>query len=428
MRTQPAGRPRLLAFFCCLAYFASYVTRINYIAVRLAIADELMLSAPELVAELGIAISAASVTYGIGQLVSGVLGDRLPPVSLVCAGLGGAVLCNLLMPLLYPSVYWMALVWGINGFFQSLIRPPLGRIIAANYDEKGYIDTCVAVSNSSQVATVLVYLIIPLCLRLFDNEWRLAFYLPVAVGLLTLGFWCLLVPKLCSKTPKSDEPVTQSPALGNERPAPLGAILCRSGLLIMIPAVLIHGLLRDGITAWMPDFIAEVGGLGTSVSILTTAILPLFCIVCVLLAKKICAALPSDGISAALLFTVCTASAAGILPLLDHVTPITFVITVILMALITGCMHGVNHIFITRIPGVFKKAGRVSGIVGILNAITYLGGALSPYAVALVAARGGWGHAVLLWTVLAALSVALCLASCRQWNRFKESTNQSHKP
>ena len=104
MRTQPAGRPRLLAFFCCLAYFASYVTRINYIAVRLAIADELMLSAPELVAELGIAISAASITYGIGQLVSGVLGDRLPPVSLVCAGLGGAVLCNLLMPLLYPAV------------------------------------------------------------------------------------------------------------------------------------------------------------------------------------------------------------------------------------------------------------------------------------------------------------------------------------
>ena len=91
------------------------------------------------------------------------------------------------------------------------------------------------------------------------------------------------------------------------------------------------------------------------------------------------------------------------------------------MALITGCMHGVNHIFITRIPGAFRQVGRVSGIVGILNAITYLGGALSPYAVALVAARGGWGRAVLLWTVLAALSVALCLAACRKWNRFKKN-------
>ena len=421
MRNRTAGRPRLLAFFCCLAYFASYVTRINYIAVRLAIADELMLSAPELVAELGIAISAASITYGIGQLVSGVLGDRLPPIALVCVGLGGAVFCNLLMPLLYPSVYWMALVWGVNGFFQSLIRPPLGRIIAANYDEKGYIDTCVAVSNSSQVATVLVYLIIPLCLRLFDREWRPAFYLPVAVGLVTLGFWLLLVPKFCAETVNPAEADTANANREESRPEPLWPLLCRSGLLIMIPAVLIHGLLRDGITAWMPDFISEVGGLGTSISILTTAILPIFCIVCVLLAKRICSALPSDGVSSALLFGVCTASAAGILPLLDHVTPVTFVITVILMALITGCMHGVNHIFITRIPGAFRQVGRVSGIVGILNAITYLGGALSPYAVALVAARGGWGRAVLLWTVLAALSVALCLAACRKWNRFKKN-------
>ena len=136
---QPSNhlRRRALAFFCCLAYFSSYLTRINYAAVRLAIADTLSLTHPALVTELGIAISAASLSYGLGQVVSGVLGDRIRPGLLVGIGLGGAVLCNLAMPLLYPAVYLMALVWGINGFFQSLIRPPLGRIIAANYDEKG---------------------------------------------------------------------------------------------------------------------------------------------------------------------------------------------------------------------------------------------------------------------------------------------------
>lgn len=419
MHNQTTTGQKLLAFFCCLAYFASYVTRINYIAVRLAIADELALSFPELVAELGIAISAASITYGLGQLVSGLLGDRLPPIPLVCAGLGGAVLCNLLMPILYPSVYLMALVWGINGFFQSLIRPPLGRIISTNFDEEGYINTCVAVSNSSQVATVLVYLIIPLCLRLFDRQWRLAFYLPAAVGILALGFWCILIPKLCTKASKQTAPAAKPVSRESGHPEPLWPILCRSGLLIMIPAVLVHGLLRDGITAWMPDFIAEIGGLGTDVSILTTAILPIFCIVCVLAAKKICSALPSDGVSAALLFAVSAISAAIIIFLLDRINPFTFAITVILMALITGCMHGANHIFITRIPGAFKQVGRVSGIVGILNAITYLGGALSPYAVALVAGSGGWSRAVLLWVALAALSAMLCVISCRKWTHFK---------
>ncbi|MBR3965007.1 MAG: MFS transporter [Clostridia bacterium] len=420
MANKLSAKQRLLSFFCCFAYFTSYMTRINYAAVRLAIADELVLTLPELVAELGIAISATSVTYGLGQFVSGILGDKLKPVPLVCLGLGGASLCNLLMPILYPSVYVMALVWGVNGFFQSLIRPPLGRIIAANYDEKGYIDTCVAVSNSSQVATVLTYLIIPLCLRLFDNEWRLAFYLPVIMGVIALGCWIFLVPRLMSASGEATPSEKKDTEVREGAPEPLLRIIFKSGLFIFIPAVLIHGLLRDGITAWMPDFISEVGGLGTDVSILTTAILPIFCIVCVLIAKRICYALPADGKSSAILFGVCAAAALIIIPLLKNVNTVTFIIIVVLMALITGCMHGANHIFITRIPGAFKKEGRVSGVVGVLNALTYLGGALSPYAVALVADAGGWGMAVLLWAVLAIVSVVLCLAASGRWNAFKK--------
>lgn len=409
---------RLLSFFCCLAYFASYLTRINYAAVRLAIADALVLTHPELAAELGIAISAASLSYGLGQFISGMLGDRIRPAALVGIGLGGAVLCNLALPLLYPSVYLMALVWGINGFFQALIRPPLGRIIAANYDEKGYLDTCVAVSNSSQIATIFIYLAIPLCLHLSDNNWSLAFYLPAALGAITLGFWCFLVPRLSANQPT---PPPAVPDARDERPAPFIPLVFQSGLYLFLLPVLIHGLLRDGITAWMPGFIAEVGGLGTGISILTTAILPIFCIVCVIIAKKICLAIPSDGRSSALFFAVSALSAGIIVLLLDTGSTVTFVITVVLMALITGCMHGANHIFITRIPGAFKPVGRVSGIVGVLNAITYIGGSLSPYAVALVAGAFGWGMAVLFWAVLAAGSTLLCFAASRKWDGFKRS-------
>lgn len=417
------ARLRLLGFLCCFAYFTSYITRINYAAVRLAIADELVLTHPELLLELGIAISAASVTYGLGQFVSGFLGDKFHPIALVGIGLGGAVVCNLLMPLLYPSVYIMALVWGVNGFFQALIRPPLGRIIAASYDEKGYINTCVWVSNSSQIATVMTYLFIPLCLHLFDNNWRFAFYLPVVLGLITLGAWLLLTPRLCGNVRTGIEISEAGSDEQSRGRASFIGIIFRSGLYIMILPVLIHGLLRDGITAWMPDFISEVGGLETGISILTTAILPIFCIVTVILAKSICARIGSDGKSSALFFGICTLSAALIVLLLDYVNTFTFFVIVLLMALITGCMHAVNHIFITRIPGAFKKVGRVSGIVGVLNAVTYIGGALSPYAVALVAGEFGWNMAVLFWTALSALSTLLCILSCRKWNKFKESIN-----
>lgn len=415
------GRRRILAFLCCAAYFASYMTRINYAAVRLAIADELILTHPERLAELGLAISAVSVSYGFGQFLSGLLGDRVPPVFLVCAGLCGAMICNLLIPVFYPSVYMMAVAWGINGFFQSLIRPPLGRIIAANFDEKGYIDTCVGVSNSSQAATILTYLLIPVCLRIFNNDWRPAFYFPVVITFVTLGCWILLVPKIIAPATapaKADgECVSQG---GQEKRESLMQLFLRSGLLIFVPAVLIHGFLRDGITAWMPDFISEVGGLDTGISILTTAILPMFCIVSVTAAKKICYAVPSDGKVSAMLFGICAAASVIIVILMDVPNAVSFFVIVILMALITGCMHAANHIFITRIPGAFKRAGRVSSIVGILNAITYIGSALSPYAIYLLAGRGGWNKAVLLWSALAAFSAFLCAAACGRWNDFKK--------
>ena len=120
MSDKMSSRRRVLAFLCCAAYFASYMTRINYAAVRLAISDELVLTHPELVMELGLAISAVSVSYGFGQFLSGLLGDRLSPVRLVCTGLGGAMLCNLLVPVFYPNVYLMAAAWGINGFFHNM--------------------------------------------------------------------------------------------------------------------------------------------------------------------------------------------------------------------------------------------------------------------------------------------------------------------
>lgn len=419
MSDKMSSRRRVLAFLCCAAYFASYMTRINYAAVRLAIADELVLTHPELVMELGLAISAVSVSYGFGQFLSGLLGDRLSPVHLVCAGLGGAMLCNLLVPVFYPNAYLMAVAWGVNGFFQALIRPPLGRIIAANYDEKGYIDTCVSVSNSSQAATVLTYLLIPLYLRLFDQNWRPAFFLPAVVTAITLGLWIFLVPRIIS--PMSAAAAEEKSPDGSEERESLAGLFLKSGLVVFVPAVLIHGFLRDGITAWMPDFISEVGGLDTGVSILTTAILPLFCIVSVTAAKRICYAIPSDGKSSAILFGICAAAAAIIVMLMDHVNTVSFAIIVILMALITGCMHAANHIFITRIPGAFKKAGRVSGIVGVLNAITYIGSALSPYAIALLAGKDGWNKAVMLWSALAALSAILCSAARKKWNDFKNA-------
>lgn len=55
------------------------------------------------------------------------------------------------------------------------------------------------------------------------------------------------------------------------------------------------------------------------------------------------------------------------------------VITVVFAALVSGCMHGINHMLISLIAKNFSKYGMVLTFSGLLNAFTYIGVFISSY-------------------------------------------------
>jgi OPA family glycerol-3-phosphate transporter-like MFS transporter len=52
-------------------------------------------------------------------------------------------------------------------------------------------------------------------------------------------------------------------------------------------AIILQGMLRDGVTTWMPTYIADVYHLDTAISILTGIVLPLFSIACTQVTSKL---------------------------------------------------------------------------------------------------------------------------------------------
>ena len=81
---------RLLVTLACLVYFTSYLTRLNFGAVLVE-----FLNATDLSPDIGGLIgSALFFSYGFGQLISGFLGDRLPPERIITVGIGTTVVCN----------------------------------------------------------------------------------------------------------------------------------------------------------------------------------------------------------------------------------------------------------------------------------------------------------------------------------------------
>ena len=96
------------------------------------------------------------------------------------------------------------------------------------------------------------------------------------------------------------------------------------------------------------------------------------------------------------------------------------IVAIFLMAMVTGCMHGVNLMLISIVPKRFKKYGNISTISGLVNACTYIGAAISTYAIALLSERIGWRNTVGVWFVIAIVGTASCIVALKPWNKFIE--------
>jgi len=161
----------------------------------------------------------------------------------------------------------------------------------------------------------------------------------------------------------------------------------------------------------MPDTF----GLSSSLSILTGVILPLFSILSFQAASAIYQRwLRNDMTCAAVIF-----SAGCISALVLYLTNAgSMALTILCLALLVGCMHGVNFVLICMVPPYFAGYGRVSLVSGILNSCTYVGSALSTYGIAVFSQLFGWQATIGLWAIIAALGMGICVALTRKWQRF----------
>ncbi len=382
------------------AYMISYITRINYGAIISEMESATAISR----SMLSMALTGSFITYGAGQIISGVLGDKYSPKKIMSAGLLLTTLMNLLLPLC-EDPYLMLGVWCINGFAQSLMWPPLVKIVASLLSEEEYNRTIVKVSWGSSLGTIVVYLVSPLIISL--SGWKTVFIFSACCSAVMLLLWHRYALDI-----STDSATTA--AKRSEETSMATRMLFSPMMLLILLAIVFMGIVRDGTMTWMPSYISETYNLSNIVSILSGVILPIFSILCFqavsfLYRKKFtnpifCAAVVF-GVGA--LAAVCLCLSSGKSTLLSLAS----------LALLSGCMHGVNLMLISMVPAFFKRYGNVSTASGVINAFTYVGSAISSYGIALLSERSGWGATLLIWLLAAIGGTAICLACTLPWEK-----------
>ena len=395
---------KALAWLLTLVYFTSYVTRVNFAASIL----EVVTATGFEKSALSVILVSQSVTYGVGQLLSGRLGDKIKPTTLIFGGLIVAVVTNLLFPALSFSVALMSVAWAINGLAQAMMWPPMVKILVANTDDAMYGYSVVRISWGSSFGTIFVYLSAPLIIRFLG--WEAVFLVCALVGVAVCVLWGFLMSRISLSAPAAEGLSADNTSFH----FPMAALF---PMIFIVLGIIFQGMLRDGISSWMPSYLAEVFNMGNSASILCTVSLAIFAIICQTLSAAVYKRFFKNEVFCGFaIFSVAAAFALLMFCFYDAGK----LIAILAMAMITGCMHGINLMLITHVPKRYKKYGNISTVAGVVNSCTYVGSSISTYGIALLSETLGWRYTVGVWFLIALMGCVCCLVATRPWKRFME--------
>ncbi len=392
----------ILTAIFMLTYMISYITRINFGAVisEIGSAENITKSL------LSMAVTGSFITYGTGQIVSGICGDKFSPKKLVSLGLSVTTVMNFLIPFC-SSPYLMCVVWCVNGFAQAFMWPPIVKIMSHTMTDADYQTSIVKVLWGSSFGTIAVYLVSPLLISI--SSWRAVFFFSSVCGAVMLVLWNILVRDAAANVSVKNE--------GTEKKngSHLSVRVFMTPMIVsVLLAIVCQGMLRDGVTTWMPSYIAETYNLSNSISILSGVLLPIFSLLCYNTASSVYRKYMRNPLTcSAVIFLVGCVSSF----LLYVLSGKSAIVSVFLSALLTGCMHGVNMLLVCMLPAYFKRHGNVSTAAGVLNSFTYIGSAISTYGFASLSENLGWSFTIVMWVGVSALGCAMCLF----WSkRFKK--------
>lgn len=398
-------KPIAMMMFFFFVYFTSYVTRSNFGAVL-----EGIRKATDYTKEaLGVVTATSFITYGAGQLISGYLGDKIQPKTLLITGLLVSCAMNILIPFM-PSTGAMCVLWGVNGFAQAFMWPPLVKLMTGLFDKENYDKAVVFTSWGGMVGTIANYLISFFWVAVLS--WKFVFFTSALIGVVMAVLLIFICPSVQLSVKQKANQIEDN--LTDKKDTKWFSMT----VVVIMFCIILQGSLRDGIATWMPTFINGEFNLGESIAILSGVLMPILGIVSFVIASRLYARKFKNPLVCTTIFfipaTVCA---------LFLIIPVVFSVnvgaipTIIAMAILNGCTHGINMMLVAMVPRFFTYTGKVSLISGILNAFTYIGSAISIYGYPLIEEASGLGAVKIVWVITAVLAMVLCILVAKPFKK-----------
>lgn len=386
--SQNAKNAIYLGSLCSVAYFAVYIARNILSAVT-----------PQMVAGgfseeyIGGVSALYLLFYAFGQLINGAIGDKIKAKYMLTMGLFFAGVTNLLLPVIIEKPNAAMIVYGLTGFFLSMIYGPMTKVVSENTEpiyttrcSLGY--TFSSLLGSPAAGLLAVFL-----------SWQSVFY--VSTGVLVLmaisvfAFFTVFEKKGLVK-------------YGQYKPKEKGAgnikVLFERQIVKFSLISILTGVVRTSVVFWLPTYIAQYLGFTAteSASIFTGATLAISMtsFIAIFLYER----LGHDMDKTILIVFI----ASVIFFILTYFVKVP-VLNIIFIVLAIMSSNAAATMLWSRYCPSLRDTGLVSSATGFLDFLSYSAAALANITFSGAIEAIGWGNLILVWTGLVTLGVIVAL-------------------
>ncbi|NLN56052.1 MAG: MFS transporter [Clostridiales bacterium] len=388
METKFKKSPYILFALCFTAYAVSYITKLCF-----SISMAGMIDRGYITLAFGGGIGTGFLfCYGCGQFINGRLGDKINPKYMVGFGLLISALCNFGMAFT-ENRYLLLAIWCINGFGCSMLWAPVLRCISEYLPEDVKIKAGTYVSATIPAGTLAAYGLGGIFLDL--SSYRGLFVCAGIIGLTMAVIWFYGFTRLEGYIAFARENFSSRRNDGsNEKKVKFLPLLFTTGAVFAVGCILFNGVLKDGVTLWLPSYLNDFFGVSDSTASVILIILPVINLLGAFFAVRLNSKIIKNEFATA--FVMFTISLLGIV-MLFLFGKYSVILAALLVSVFTSTMLGANTMLLTFVPMNFAVVGRASTLTGMLDAFSYLASAVSAVTIGVVAEKYGWSVTILSW-------------------------------
>lgn len=362
---------------CAVAYCTVYISR----DILSALSPQLTEKAIFTTGQLGTLSSLFFTVYALGQLINGIIGDKLNGKYMVSLGLIFAGLCLFCLPMV-TAIPWIAYpVYGAMGFFLAMVYAPMTKLIAEN-NEPDLTTRCnVAHSMASYLGAPFAGLLAAWL------AWRQAFRISSAlVILMGVAFFAVFTWFEKKDLVRYGQFKPKKEAGGSIR------VLLDRQILKWTVIAMLTGVVRTAVLFWLPTYISQHLGFSPEKASLLytvgTSVIAVNSFLAVFLFEQLGRNLDR---SILLFFSVAALCFFGVFAISQAYVNLALMI---LAMIFSNCA---SSLMWSRYCPSLRDTGMVSSATGFLDFCSYMAAAISSKLFAGAVDAIGWSNLILVW-------------------------------